>query len=87
MVLQTSVCDTNCETVIAIAKFCFLVLPVLNMVYLTVDSRVGPTDGRDGRPPGHYELVVLADVVSGLGLGEDEILKVQSGIPCWLRRE
>ena len=44
----------------------------------TVDSRICPADGWDGRPSRDNELVVLADVVGRLRLGKDQVLKVQA---------
>ena len=47
-------------------------------LFLTVRACVDPTDGGDGRPPGHDEHVVLALVVRHLGLGQHEVSEVQS---------
>ena len=44
-----------------------------------MNASVGSADGRDGSAPGDDKLVVLADVVGGLRLRQDEVLKVQSG--------
>lgn len=49
------------------------------LIILTVDSGVGSADCRDGRAAGHDELVVLAHVVRGLGVGQHHVVEVQPG--------
>ena len=43
---------------------------------LTVQACVGPTDGREGGPAGDDELVEVALVVGGLGLGQHHVVYV-----------
>ena len=40
-------------------------------------TSVGATDGGDGRSSGHDQLIRVTLVVSGLGLGEDEVVKIK----------
>ena len=47
---------------------------------LTVLSGVGAADGGHGGSPRHYELVRVALVVGGLGLGEDHVVHVEPGM-------
>ena len=47
---------------------------------LTVLSGVGAADGGHGGSARHYELVRVALVVGGLGLGEDHVVHVEPGM-------
>ena len=47
---------------------------------LTVLSGVGAADGGHGGSAGHDELVRVALVVGGLGLGEDHVVHVEPGM-------
>ena len=47
---------------------------------LTVLSGVGAADGGHGGSPRHNELVRVALVVGGLGLGEDHVVHVKPGM-------
>ena len=50
---------------------------LLKLLQLTMDSRVGSTDGRDGGSAGNDELVVLALVIRGLRLGKHHVVKIK----------
>ena len=47
---------------------------------LTVLAGVGAAHGGHGGSPRHYELVRVALVVGGLGLGEDHVVHVEPGM-------
>ena len=50
---------------------------LIKIQQLTVLTSVGATDGGDGRSSGHNQLIRVTLVVSGLGLGEDEVVKIK----------
>ena len=54
---------------------------------LTVLAGVGAADGGHGGAPGHDQLVGVALVVGGLGLGEDQVVHVEPGITREVRRD
>ena len=54
---------------------------------LTVLAGVCAADGGHGGAPGHDQLVGVALVVGGLGLGEDQVVHVEPGITRKVRRD
>ena len=58
----------------------FSLLLILLVPLLTVLASVGPTDGGHGGATRHYQLIRVALVVGGLGLGEDHVVHVKPGM-------